>query len=35
MNTNNNIKWHKASEYVDNMSKVKGLFRIAKRLWRF
>lgn len=24
MNTNNNnIKWHKASEYVDNMSKVK------------
>ena len=23
MNANNNIKWHKVSEYVDKMSKVK------------
>ena len=30
MNTNNNIKWHKASEYVDKMSKVKNYLGLPK-----
>ena len=30
MNTNNNIKWHKASEYVDKMSKVKLYLGLPK-----
>lgn len=30
MNTNNNIKWHKASEYVDKMSKVKIYLGLPK-----
>ena len=30
MNTNNNIKWHKASEYVDKMSKVKDYLGLPK-----
>ena len=31
MNTNNNnIKWHKALEYVDNMSKVKSYLGLPK-----
>lgn len=30
MNTNNNVKWHKASEYVDKMSKVKNYLGLPK-----
>ena len=30
MNTNNNIKWHKASEYVDKMAKVKSYLGLPK-----
>ena len=30
MNTNNNIKWHKAPEYVDKMSKVKDYLGLPK-----
>lgn len=30
MNTNNNIKWHKASEYVDKMAKVKLYLGLPK-----
>ena len=30
MNTNNNIKCHKASEYVDKMSKVKNYLGLPK-----
>ena len=30
MNTNNNIKWHKTSEYVDKMSKVKNYLGLPK-----
>ena len=33
MNTNNNIKWHKASEYVDKMSKVKDYCRSKEYKW--
>ena len=32
MNTNNNIKWHNASEYVDKMSKVKTYLGLPKGL---
>ena len=30
MNTNNNIKWYKASEYVDKMAKVKSYLGLPK-----